>query len=282
MGAALPTRVNGEELDELAVAEEARVMLPQLVEAMRGEPRAALVARAKEWAREIVIERILLRQAAIADPEPVSDEDLNAAIERLGPSYRPSTCTTPDGRTMTEAEVQFRIARLEVRYTDKLQPPKSKEIGDYYKKNANQFCARESVHCAHIVRNIDEKTDEPTARAAIEEVARKLAEGADFAQLADESSDCPGRGGDLGLCERGSLVPEFEQVVFNLKPGQISAPFRSPFGYHIARLFEILPARVLTFPEVRDQIAKMLFDQKRRRAMERYLDQLRAKAVIEG
>jgi parvulin-like peptidyl-prolyl isomerase len=98
--------------------------------------------------------------------------------------------------------------------------------------------------------------------------------------VADEHSDCPGQGGDLGFFARGAMVPEFEQVVFSLSPGQISRPFRTPFGYHVARLIELRPARVLTFPEVRDQIAEMLYTAKKQRVVDRYLDQLRAKAVI--
>ncbi len=255
-------------------------MLPRLIEAMAGEPRSAVLARAKEWATENVIEKALLRQAAIADPEPVSEADLQAAIKQLGANDRPATCLQPGAPAMTEAELLFRIERLKARLTVKLLPPKSKEIGDYYKKNSSQFCAPESARAAHIVRNIDERTDESAARASIEEIASKLASGADFAQLADEASDCPGQGGDLGFFERGAMVAEFEEVVFNLSPGKLSQPFRTSFGYHIAKLIERRPARILTFPEVRDQIAGMLYTAKRQRVIDRYLDQLRAKAVI--
>jgi parvulin-like peptidyl-prolyl isomerase len=268
----VPIRVNGEELNDQEIAEEARAMLPRLAEAMPGEPRSAILAKAKEWALENVIERALLRQAAIADPEPVSDAELQELRERLGRT---------EVSQLADAEVLYRIERLKSRLTAKLLPPKSKEVGDYYKKNAGQFCAPEMIRAAHIVRNIDERTDEATAHASIQEVAVKLAGGADFGQVADESSDCPGQGGDLGFFAQGAMVPEFERVVFNLSPGQVSAPFRTPFGYHIAKLIERRPARALAFPEVRDQILEMLYNAKRSRVLERFLDQLRAKAVIE-
>jgi len=280
-GITVPIRVNGETLDDQEIAEEARAMLPRLAEVMAGESRGAVLARAKEWARENVIERALLRQAAIADPEPVSEPELQAAIEKLGLKDRPAACLNKDTPGMTDAEVAFRIDRLQQRLSAKLQPPKSKEIGEYFKKNAGQFCAPEMVRAAHIVKNIDERTDEASARAAIEEIAAKLTNGADFAQLADELSDCPGKGGDLGFFPRGSMVPEFERVVFAMSPGQTSTPFRTPFGYHVAKLLEYSPARALTFPEVRDRIADALYTAKRQRAVERYLDHLRANAVIE-
>jgi hypothetical protein len=279
----VPIRVNGELLSDAEIAEEQRSMLPRLKEAMSDQPWSAVLAQAKEWARENVMERVLLRQAAIADPEPVNEADFEAAMARLGPGYREAA--RPQGGAgqpeMTETEVLFRIDRLKTRLTAKLLPPKSKEIGEHYKKNAAQFHAPEMLRAAHIVRNIDERNDDAAARASIQEIARKLESGADFAQLADESSDCPGQGGDLGFFGRGAMVAEFEQVVFSMSPGEVSQPFRTPFGYHIAKLIERRPPRLLAFPEVRDQVAEMLYTAKRQRALERYLDQLRAKAVVE-
>ncbi|HEV3202454.1 MAG TPA: peptidylprolyl isomerase [Bryobacteraceae bacterium] len=279
----MPIRVNGELLDDPEIAEEQRSMLPRLKEAMPGEPYSAVLAKAKEWARENVMERALLRQAAIADPEPVSEADFEAAVALLGSGYHPATCVQQDSAApaMMEAEVCFRIERLKTRLTAKLLPPKSKEIGEYYKKNTAQFHAPEMVRAAHIVRNIDERTDEAAARASIEEIARKIESGSDFAQVANESSDCPGQGGDLGFFARGAMVPEFEREVFSLSPGQVSQPFRTHFGYHIAILIERRPPRVVPFEEVRQQIAEMLYAAKRQRVYDRYLDQLRAKAVVE-
>ena len=64
--------------------------------------------------------------------------------------------------------------------------------------------------------------------------------GEDFAELAQLLSDGPTApvGGDLGWAEAGTYVPEFEQVVGNMKVGDISEPFRSPFGWHIIELLE--------------------------------------------
>jgi hypothetical protein len=214
----VPIRVNGELLNDQEIAEEQRSMLPRLKEAMPGEPWSAVLAQAKEWARENVMERALLRQAAIADPEPVNETDFEAAMARVGSAHHPAACLQQNAatRAMTEAEVLFRIDRIKTRLTAKLLPPKSKEIGEYYKKNTAQFHAPEMVRAAHIVRHIDERTDEAAARASIQEIAGRLETGSDFAQLADEFSDCPGRGGDLGFFARGAMVAEFEQVVFSL------------------------------------------------------------------
>lgn len=78
-------------------------------------------------------------------------------------------------------------------------------------------------------------------RAQIEEIEKRLQAGADFATLAREVSEDPGsasNGGDLGCFGAGTLVPEFEEVAFELKPGETSGPVLSPYGYHIIRLNE--------------------------------------------
>ena len=65
--------------------------------------------------------------------------------------------------------------------------------------------------------------------------------GEDFAALAREFSDDPGSaraGGDLGFASRGTMVPEFEAVAMRLKPGEISAPVETDFGYHLIQLIE--------------------------------------------
>jgi peptidyl-prolyl cis-trans isomerase SurA len=78
------------------------------------------------------------------------------------------------------------------------------------------------------------------------------------------------------------MVPEFDDVVFALESGQVSDVFRTPFGYHIARLLEIRPAGVPKFDLVRERIAEVLYAEKRQRVIDRFIDQLRAKATIEN
>jgi len=75
------------------------------------------------------------------------------------------------------------------------------------------------------------------AKNIINDISQKLSNGADFATLAKLYSEDPGssaRGGYLDTMTVGMMVPEFENVVFSLKENEISKPFKTQYGYHIA------------------------------------------------
>jgi peptidyl-prolyl cis-trans isomerase C len=83
-----------------------------------------------------------------------------------------------------------------------------------------------------------ELTDEE-AKAKAESIRKRIVDGEDFAKVAKEESDdtvSGEQGGNLGEFGRGKMVPPFEQAAFALKPGDISGPVQSPFGYHIIQV----------------------------------------------
>ena len=80
---------------------------------------------------------------------------------------------------------------------------------------------------------------EDEARAKAESIRKRLVAGEDFATLAKQESDDTAtaiKGGDLGEFKHGKMVAPFEQAAFALKPGDISEPVRSPFGFHIIQV----------------------------------------------
>jgi parvulin-like peptidyl-prolyl isomerase len=224
-------------------------MLSLMTERMPGESPAALRTRSREWALDNLIEAALLRQAAAAQ-EPSADPKV--ALQNLV-----ARITAPTGR------------------------PRHKDVVAYYLKNRDSFDQPETIRAAHIVKNVDEQHSEVDARAGIERASAELAKGRPFAEVADELSDCPGNGGDLGFFPRGEMVPAFETVVFNLAPNAVSPIFRTDFGFHIATLLERRPAGVRKLEEVQSQIEEMIYREKQQKRLDQYVDQLRAKAKIE-
>ena len=136
--------------------------------------------------------------------------------------------------------------------------PTRKEIDLYYKTHRSSFFAPERVHVLHIIKNIED-SDRHSARLLLEGAERDLRSGISFAEVADRYSDCSGNGGDLGWFTRDVMVEEFEEVVFNLQPGQVSPIFETRFGLHIALLLEKRPAGIRPLSEVYDEIADVLY-----------------------
>ncbi|HYP07635.1 MAG TPA: peptidylprolyl isomerase [Bryobacteraceae bacterium] len=247
--------VNGELVDDAAVRDEAAMMRPQYMQSVAGMDPIEAEMQLRDWARENVIERMLLRAEALRDPEPVPAE-------------------------AAENEVEYRLQRLLHRIQSQVKLPKAKAIADYYKQHKENFIYPEMVRAAHVVKNVDEQNHEATARAGIEAAMAELEAGAPFAEVADRHSDCPGDGGLLDWFPPGAMVDEFESVVAALQIGERSGIFRTPFGFHIAMLLDRRPAGPRPFKEIEGELTNALMQQMRTKAVEDYIDGLRAKAEI--
>lgn len=95
-------------------------------------------------------------------------------------------------------------------------------------------------HARHILIKTNTLVTDAQARAKLADLRRQILDGADFAELARKNSDdtTAAQGGDLGWSNPGDYVPEFEQVLKELQPGEISQPFKTQFGWHIVQLLE--------------------------------------------
>ena len=125
-------------------------------------------------------------------------------------------------------------------------------------------------NAAHILVETEEE-----AQALI----AQLAEGADFAELAAEHSIGPSgpNGGALGWFSAGMMVPEFEEAVFALEPGAVSAPVQTQFGWHVVVLNETRAQPLPTLDEVAGELEEGL----RRARVDERLQELMAEAQIE-
>jgi len=103
--------------------------------------------------------------------------------------------------------------------------------------------AVEQTHARHILIKVNEVVSEPEARHKINGLIERIRNGESFAALAKcfSQDGSAAKGGDLGWIYPGDTVPEFEQAMSALAPGQLSAPVQTPFGVH---LIEVLERRV--------------------------------------
>jgi peptidyl-prolyl cis-trans isomerase C len=140
----------------------------------------------------------------------------------------------------------------------------------------------EEVHARHILvraQQGDEKASDE-AKKKIEVVIARLKKGEDFASIATEVTEDPSgkaNGGDLGWFTKEQMVPEFSDTAFALKPGDISAPVHTQFGWHVVKTEEKRTKPAPTFEEVKPQLEQYVV----RKAQAELVTKLRADAKIE-
>jgi peptidyl-prolyl cis-trans isomerase D len=128
-----------------------------------------------------------------------------------------------------------------------------------YEENPDRFRTAEQRHARHILVAVDTDTDSAAAEKRAADLRQRLDSGAEFAALAREFSDDPGsaaQGGDLGWAGRGTYDAAFEEALYGLQAGAISAPVKTEFGHHIIQLLEVRPGTQRSFEEVRGELVQ--------------------------
>lgn len=148
---------------------------------------------------------------------------------------------------------------------------------DTKKNMINQTMAR------HILISPTQVLSKNDARRRLEEISQRIKSGADFASLARASSDdkaAAAEGGSLGWVSPGSMVPAFEEEMDKLKPGEISEPFLTQFGWHIV---QVMSRRKHDNTEEfqRAQAIKLIRKRKTEEAVQDWLRRLRAEAYVD-
>lgn len=148
------------------------------------------------------------------------------------------------------------------------------EVQTEYEGEVDRLKGNEERRASHILVEISDTVDEAAAREKIEGIQKKLADGADFAMLANESSDDIGsaeNGGDLDFAGKGAYVPEFEAALFELEKDEVSDIVKTEFGFHIIKLTDVKKPEIPSFEdkqaELKDRLAQ-------RKAEEVYYDKL--------
>lgn len=134
------------------------------------------------------------------------------------------------------------------------------EVRAYYEQNKSRYTTAEQRRASHILITVEPGADEAAKSAAREKaqaLRAKLAEGADFAALAEAESQDSGSapaGGDLGFFTASMMVKPFADAAFALEPGQISEVVETEFGFHLIKVTEVRPGTQRPFETVRSEI----------------------------
>ncbi|MBW8015445.1 MAG: hypothetical protein FVQ82_04600 [Planctomycetes bacterium] len=287
--------VNGELIEDVVINEEADRLRPQYEQVFTSDDPAEIEANEKQlidWSRENVIERVLLRQAAINDPAPIDpaavEEQFAQMLEQSGGKeefFKRAGINPADiDKVKVDIENDMKLQRLIQTLTDKAEKPSSKQILRVFEDNPERFTIPEMVRASHIIKHHDPEEGPGAledARKELEEVLKEVRQKDNFAELAGKFSSCPENGGDLGFFPRGQMVQEFEDIVFEMEPGQVSEVFETQFGIHIAKVTEKRPAIPCKLEDVSEVIEKELTEAAQQKEIEKFVDAEKEKATIE-
>jgi len=279
--------VNGERIEDRDIQQEVERLRPSYEQVFTDMEPGEREAQLQDWARENVIERVLLRQEARKNGAEVQRADIDAAFARLREQYEKPEDLHKEFNVSSDDQIREMI-ELQMKVEHKIRDiyaaapePSDGEIRQYYEQNKDRFQSGEQIRVAHIVKYVNWQTDEATAMDTVAQAHREITGGAPFEAVVEKYTDCADSGGDLGYVMRGQMVEEFEDVVFNLSPGQVSDVFQTRFGFHIAKVYDRKPPTVPDLKDIKKQIVDAVREQKRELALGEYLDQLRSKAVVE-
>lgn len=134
----------------------------------------------------------------------------------------------------------------------------------------------------HILIKADSENAAVGAESTIRKIYGEARSGTDFSSLARQYSQdaSAGNGGDLGWFADGVMVPAFEEAVHALKPGQVGAPVRTQFGWHIIKLNEVRDAGTPQ-ERIRNSVRQYIFQQKAEQATVNLLRDLHSGAYVD-
>ncbi|MEH6367135.1 MAG: SurA N-terminal domain-containing protein, partial [Pseudomonas marincola] len=211
-------------------------------------------ARIERQTRDFATMTIKADDAAVT----LSDDDVKAYYEA-----QKSQFMSPEQVVLSYVELSKDSFFDQVKLDDK-------DLQDAYQAEIANLA--EQRNAAHILVEVNDDTSDAEAKAKIEAVQKRLQAGEDFAALAKEVSQDPGsanEGGELGYAGTGVYDPAFEKSLYALKEGEVSAPVRSEFGWHLIKLLGVQSPTIPSFDSLKD---KLVHDLKSQQVERRFVE----------
>ncbi|HHT06637.1 MAG TPA: foldase [Hydrogenispora sp.] len=210
----------------------------------------------------------------------ISDAEIKEALEEYYDHYGGEETFTQiiemSGTSLAEVKKNL-VSTMKIK---KLLEPRIKvteeEMKAFFEENKEDFAQEEQVKARHILVATEKEA---------QEIKDKLAKGEDFAALAKEYStddSTKNNGGQLGFFNRGDMVPEFEKAAFALAVGEISAPVKTEYGYHLIKVEEKKEAAAPNYEKSKADIKEYLFNQKLQQEYNPWLQEVSADYEIKN
>jgi peptidyl-prolyl cis-trans isomerase SurA len=289
-------RVNDDVITLSELQEEGLPLFERLRENYTGKELEHQVQRAeREFLDQLVLKRLQLQYAGHIGIT-ASENEINAAFKDVLSRNNLTQeqlveLLTREGLTLQDYKDRLReqivLARLMNQAVRSRVSVDSSEVEAYYQAHQNEFDQPPQARVRHIFFRVEPgtggrpQTEDVQARAT--RVLQEARNGGDFATLARRYSEdaTAANGGDLGLIKRGDALPEFEEVIFNMKEGEISDIIRTPNGLHIVKVETFSKGSLRDFSEIKPEIERRLLQEKMEKRFQDWTNELKDKAFIE-
>ncbi|WP_162299769.1 nitrogen fixation protein NifM [Marinospirillum perlucidum] len=177
-------------------------------------------------------------------------------------------------------ERELRIEAILEKVSSQAAQISDEEALAFYHKHPDKFFIPEKRQTRHLLITVEETAGDSGELLVLQECeairAQLVKRPERFSELALRHSQCPTavEGGQLGKVPPGLLYDELDKALFQMEEGEISAPLRSPLGYHLLYCEAILPSECKSFAEARSKIVEYLADSKRSQAQKQWIRQL--------
>lgn len=226
-----------------------------------------------------LIDRCLLYHQAVESGIKISDREYEYAIWEFLDEEDPLKLWSSSLEELTPQEMEKLLKqRLMInKYINSVCPQNipitNAKIEEFYAEQKEFFLKPEQVRCSHILIH----NDNEEAKAKAEKIRQEIHNADDFTYFCQKYSECPSNSvcGDLGWFPRGKMIPEIEEVAFSLNVGEISQPFRSPYGYHILMKTGYKEKDYIPFEDIKDSLSARLQQIEREYRLLRHLAELR-------
>jgi peptidyl-prolyl cis-trans isomerase SurA len=286
--------VNDEIITSYEVDKGARLLIKEAEK--NGSLSDADKATIRKTALYRLIDKKLIDQKIKELNITVPDDELRQTIEDVKKQNKLTqeklvSALSAQGLSLAQYEAQLReqIERLKLMGQEvraKIQVGE-KELREYYNANLKSFSTDTSFRARHIFFRLTKDPEPKEINKVMTTALMVLQEarsGNDFAELARKYSDDPQAakdGGELGIFKKGDMLPEIEDNVINMKPGEISDLVITPAGFHIIKLEESTIGKTRSFEEVKGEIEELLYKKKSEERFNTWLEDLRKAAAIE-
>ena len=287
--------VNDEIITSYAVEKEKASILKE-AERQQPPPAPQTLVRLDEKALDRLIDKKLVEQKVRELDIRITEEEVRQAIEDVKRQNKLSqeslvSALANQGLSFDQYKVQIReqLERLrlvsqEVR--SKIQVGE-REMREYYEANPGRFGGEDNFRARNIYFKLDDKMPADQVKKVMTTAMSVLYEaraGKDFAELARQYSEEPSAkttGGDLGTFRKGDILPEFEESLTRMKPGEVSDLIYVTGGLHIVKLEERFAGTPKPFEQVKAEVEDILYRKKSEDRFNQWVTDLRKDAAIE-